>query len=57
MEKNGEFVIGKSRSDFDMTKVATYADAEGFAVADDENRQELKNPKQIVVANPERTDN
>jgi hypothetical protein len=41
-EKNGEFVPGKSRSDFDPSKIATHIDKKGFAVADEANKGMLK---------------
>lgn len=46
MEKNG-MLTEKSLSDFNTTKKAEYFDADGFAVADKENKQKLANPKPI----------
>lgn len=46
MEKNG-MLTSKSKSDFDTTKTAEYVDAEGFAVADEQNKGKLKNPQRV----------
>ena len=37
----------KSKSDFNNTKKAEYYDAEGFEVADAENKHKLKNPQRV----------
>jgi hypothetical protein len=46
MEKNG-MLTEKSQSDFDNTKKAAYADLEGFAVADEANKDKLNRPVKI----------
>lgn len=46
MEKNG-MLTEKSQSDFDNTKKAEYVDLEGFAVADEANKYNLKAPAKI----------
>lgn len=37
----------RSLSDYDQTKKAEYYDADGFAVADSDNRDKLKTPKPL----------
>lgn len=39
--KNGEFKEGVSRSDLDMTKIATHAEKDGFVVCAEEEIKEL----------------
>ena len=46
MEKNG-MLTDRSLSDFDNTKKAQYYDADGFAVADEDNKDKLKTPEPI----------
>lgn len=46
MEKNG-MLTDRSASDYDHTKKAEYYDADGYAVADQANKNKLKNPKPI----------
>ncbi len=46
MEKNG-MLTDKSLSDFNNSKKAEYYDADGFEVADKENKDKLKNPKPV----------
>jgi hypothetical protein len=46
MEKNG-MLTDKSLSDFDNTKKAEWYDKDGFLVADDKNKEKLKNPQAI----------
>lgn len=45
-EKNG-MLTENSQSDFDNTKKAEYYDCEGFCVADEQNKDKLKNPKPL----------
>lgn len=52
MEKNG-MVTDKSQSDFDNTKKAEYFDKEGFAVADESNKDKLKQPVSLKDLQPE----
>lgn len=52
MEKNG-MLSDKSQSDFDHTKKAEWFDAEGFCVADKENKDKLKDPQPIEKLNSE----
>ena len=40
-------VTEKSQSDFDHTKKAEYYDKEGFAVADEANKEKLKQPVKL----------
>jgi hypothetical protein len=37
-----------SKSDFDMTKKASFFDDTGFEIADEENKDKLKKPKKIM---------
>ena len=37
----------KSLSDFDKSKKAEWYDVEGYEIADDTNKDKLKNPKKI----------
>jgi hypothetical protein len=37
----------ESRSDFDSSKKAEYFDADGYEVADENNKENLKSPKKI----------
>lgn len=37
----------RSQSDFDHTKKAEYYDAEGFAVADKDNKHKLQKPEKL----------
>lgn len=46
MEKNG-MLTEKSLSDFDNTKKASWYDEHDFLVADEKNKEKLKNPKPI----------
>jgi len=52
MEKNG-MLTEKSQSDFDNAKKAAYYDLEGYAVADEENKDKLKKPDTINNLQPE----
>ena len=56
MEKNG-MLSEKSKSDFDHTKTAAYYDADGYSVADKENKNKLKNPQPVADLKPEEKDN
>jgi len=47
MEKYGDLQPEKSKSDFNL-KQASFYDIEGFEVADEENKNKLKNPQRIV---------
>ena len=49
MEKRGDFRLGESRSDFDMQKIATHEDSEGFYVADEQNKAELIKAREIEL--------
>lgn len=51
MEKRGDFRLGESRSDFDMQKIATHEDLDGFYIADEQNKLELKKAKEIKPEN------
>ncbi len=46
MEKNG-MLTEDSQSDFDRTKKASYVDLNGFAVADEANKNKLNEPVKI----------
>ena len=46
----------KSRSDFDHTKKAEYFDAEGYMVADEQNKNKLKNPQHVDKLQTEEQD-
>lgn len=46
MEKNG-MLTDKSLSDYDNTKKAEYYDAEGFNVADEQNKYKLNKPEPL----------
>ena len=46
MEKNG-MLTDKSQSDYDTTKKAEYYDAEGYSVADEQNKHKLNKPEKI----------
>ncbi|MEI6702598.1 MAG: hypothetical protein WCL71_03560 [Deltaproteobacteria bacterium] len=46
MTKHG-MLTEESQSDFDNTKKAEYYDAEGFGVADAENKDKLKAPRSV----------
>jgi hypothetical protein len=46
MEKNG-MLTEKSLSDYDNTKKAEYYDAEGFTVADENNKHKLNKPELV----------
>lgn len=43
-DKYGVVKPGESISDFDPRKKIKYADAEGMEMADEENKDQLKNP-------------
>lgn len=49
MEKNG-MLTEKSISDYDNTKKAVYYDAEGFTVADENNKHKLNKPASVIPA-------
>jgi hypothetical protein len=53
MEKNG-MLTEDSKSDFDKTKKAEWYDADGFCVADNQNKEKLAAPRPIKDLN---TDN
>jgi len=46
MEKNG-MITEKSKSDFDKEKKVAYYDKEGYELADEQHKHELKNPQPI----------
>jgi hypothetical protein len=46
MEKNG-MLTEKSVSDYDNKKKAEYYDAEGFTVADENNKHKLNKPEPV----------
>jgi hypothetical protein len=51
MEKRGDFRLGESKSDFDMQKLATHTDSDGFYVADEKHKTELKKAKKLKPEN------
>jgi len=51
MEKNG-MLTDKSQSDYDNTKKAEYYDAEGFSVADENNKHKLNKPEPVSNVQP-----
>ena len=50
IEKHGD-LREDSRSDFDMTKKAEFAEKDGFRVADAANKGELHSPIAISIGN------
>ena len=50
-------LTSESLSDFDNTKKAEYYDAEGYAVADEQNKHKLNNPKSVQELNKEKAEN
>lgn len=47
MIKDGNFKLGTSRSDLDMSKKAEYEDEDSYIVVDSANRKKLAAPKKI----------
>lgn len=48
--KNGEFIEGVSRSDLDMTKIATHAEVDGFVVCAKDEVTELADRKVTEIS-------